>query len=220
MALALVIHGLWFSGRSSSRRLVKGNKQDQELLASGEVGKVRIVSEEQSASEGGESTPGEDPRRQPPPSQVPDESLLARVQTSYELNVVAPHDSPFKGEEIREFCDRYGFTRGTHNIFHVYEYPEQRQNEVFRVCSLKPPFYFPEDLNGYTTPAIALYMNLPDRGKAAPYFSAMRRAADFMVDAFGCGRVEDNFHQEMTPARLDEIALILRQFDEGGDHEA
>ena len=41
--LAFVIHGLWFSGRSINRKLVKGNKEDQEIVKSDGVGKVRIV---------------------------------------------------------------------------------------------------------------------------------------------------------------------------------
>ena len=41
--LALVVHGLWFSGRSINRKLVKGSKEDQEIALSNAVGKVRIV---------------------------------------------------------------------------------------------------------------------------------------------------------------------------------
>ena len=29
--LAFVVHGLWFSGRSINRKLVKGSKEDQEI---------------------------------------------------------------------------------------------------------------------------------------------------------------------------------------------
>ncbi len=32
--LAFVVHGLWFSGRSINRKLVKGSKEDQEIALS------------------------------------------------------------------------------------------------------------------------------------------------------------------------------------------
>jgi len=41
--LAFVVHGLWFSGRSINRKLVKGSKEDQEIVKSNQIGKVRIV---------------------------------------------------------------------------------------------------------------------------------------------------------------------------------
>ena len=41
--LAFVVHGLWFSGRSINRKLVMTSKEDQEIINSDAVGKVRIV---------------------------------------------------------------------------------------------------------------------------------------------------------------------------------
>ena len=41
--LAFVVHGLWFSGRSINRKLVMTSKEDQEIINSDAVGKVRIL---------------------------------------------------------------------------------------------------------------------------------------------------------------------------------
>ena len=41
--LAFVVHGLWFSGRSTNRKLNKTSKEDQEIVLSNTVGKVRII---------------------------------------------------------------------------------------------------------------------------------------------------------------------------------
>ena len=49
--IAFVIHGLWFSGKSTNRRLNKDSEADQVLENTGGLGKVRIVSSSASLEE-------------------------------------------------------------------------------------------------------------------------------------------------------------------------
>ncbi len=223
--VAFLVHGLWFSGKPENRKLNKADRRDDEIRNSSEIGKVRIVSTEaplKSDSAATDSTPpSAAPSAQPPViEEIPKEAAaqLAREQEqkklpqNIEINLVAEPQNPFRGEDIEALCTQYGILRGEHDIFYVYENPQERVNEVFRICSLKAPFYFPQDMAGFTTPAIALYMNLPERGKAASYFKAMLTAVDIFAAALG-GTLQDNYHHPYTQDMLQDLENRLQEYD-------
>lgn len=228
--LAFVIHGLWFSGNSVNRKLNKGSKEDQEIIKSQGVGKVRIVSSELSngAENEIETFDSASIQKKPAPAvkkpvkentgesviEISDgSSQAAPIDDIYELNVMAEQDKPYGGEDLKEICDHYGFLRGEGDLFYVYE-DESRQKVVFRICSLTRPYNFPKDMAGFHTDSLAVYMKLPERGKAYSYFSAMRMAAEIFVDRLG-GKIKDNNYNLLTKEDLDAMSAKLRQYDQG-----
>ncbi len=225
--LGFVIHGLWFSGRSINRKLKKNNQTDQEIVKSDGIGKVRIVTTEKNSSGGASietfNVQSKQEQKQKEKSaeqktgaeekETPADNALPELADTYELNLVADPEKPYLGDEIKEICDKNGFLRGDSDIFYVYENPYKRENVVFRICSLKEPFSFPKDLSAYETPMLAVYMNLPARGKAYAYFKAMRMAADIFIDTLG-GEIQDNDYHPLDKETLDRISTRLKQYDE------
>lgn len=222
---AFLVHGLWFSSKPQNRKLSKNDAKDQELMHSEKVAKVRIISttpadDEKPAAKAEsptiESLDMSDRSRfndiQPAEPEEESGQPQAEWSNTYEINLVAPKDAPFKGEDIEAIANEYGFLYGELNIFYVYENPELRQNEVFRICSLKHPFSFPADMEGYTTPAIALYMNLPEKGKGYAYFNAIKMAAEIFTSRLG-GVLQDNNHRIITEEKLEKIGQGLLKYD-------
>lgn len=216
--IVFLVHGLWFSNKPQTRKLSKNDKKDQEIRNSDQIGKVRIVSTENKKTKQTYNL-----RKDPSASQSnirPLGIVSSSQDTSnpwkdiYEINIVAPADKPFKGEDIAQIAQEFGFLYGELNIYYVYEQPELRKDEVFRICSLKDPFSFPEDMKGYTTPAIAIYMNLPPKGKGFAYFKALRMAANILTERLG-GVIEDNHHNILTEQMLNSLADGLAKYDEG-----
>ena len=134
----------------------------------------------------------------------------------YEIIIASDPERPYLGEDIEEICNQYGFIQGyiqeDLKIYFVYENAREKTNEVFRICSMEPPFYFPENMHGYQTSAIALYMTLPAQGKAFAYFKALRMATEIFINQLG-GHMEDQHRRQLTAADLDELAAELQAYD-------
>lgn len=135
---------------------------------------------------------------------------------NYEIVIVASPDRPFLGEDIEALCNEYGFLPGyvedKLKIYSVYENNQDKSNEVFRICSMERPFCFPEDMRGFKTSAIALYMPLPPKGKGKAYFNALRMATEIFLNQLG-GQMQDNSHQIISLDRLDDLAAGLEEYD-------
>ncbi len=220
--LAFVVHGLWFSGRSINRKLIKGSSEDQEIAQSEAVGKVRIVmpkvtEEQKNETANPDSKVETFVTKQEPKLTIPDDTFEPqlreeKVSQTYELNLFSGDGRPYKGLDLEELFSFYGFIRGDNDIFCVYEEPQSREHVVFRICSLEAPYSFPAQMNDFQTKAIALYMQLPPKGKAAIYFKAMRIGAKYIVERFG-GVVRDNNNKEVSEDMLDATEKLLRDYD-------
>lgn len=162
------------------------------------------------------------PNNDPSYSQDPNASATsagvdsAMQHNVYEIIIAADPDAPYLGKDIEEICNQYGFIQGyiqdNLKIYFVYENAQEKTNEVFRICSMQPPYYFPENMQDYQTPAIALYMTLPPQGKAFAYFKALRMATDIFINQLG-GHMEDQHRRILTPEDLDALAAELHAYD-------
>lgn len=136
----------------------------------------------------------------------------------YELIVSAGPDRVFSGNDIEAICNQYGFIQGfikdNLKIYFVYENAATKENEVFRICSMEAPYYFPENMQDYKTSAIALYMSLPERGKAFAYFKALRMATEIFISQLG-GQIQDQHRNPLNAEQLDAIAAELQSYDSG-----
>lgn len=136
----------------------------------------------------------------------------------YELIVSANPGRPYLGEDIEDICNQKGFIQGfikdNLKIYFVYENPNTKENEVFRICSMEKPYYFPENMKDFQTSAIALYMILPEKGKAYAYFKALRMATEIFIDQLG-GQIQDQHRNPLSSEQLDMIAAELQHYDGG-----
>src|SRR5574344_545456 len=218
--LAFVVHGLWFSGRSINRKLVKGSKEDQEIINSLSVGKVRIVipqSVDTKSLTSENTTKIETFVNKAENKTVPVEKTREikqdlQVAATYELNLVSAEGRPYRGLDLEELFKTYGFIRGEKDIYCVYEDPNLKDIIVFRICSLEAPYSFPKKMDDFSTKALALYMQLPPKGKGFIYFKAMRIAANCLVEHLG-GTVYDNDNKELTADKFDKLESELRKYD-------
>lgn len=215
--LAFVVHGLWFSGRSLNRKLVNTSKEDQEIQQSSAVGKVRIVLPKSMSVE---ADGDEVPRVQNFPAKEQtkkDRNNNNRIiQKTYELNLIASEGRAYTGLDLEELFSNYGFLRGEKDIYCVYENPEKKDRIVFRICSLEAPYSFPQDMSSFSTRSLAIYMQLPEKGKSFIYFKAMRIAAERLVEHLG-GIIVDNDSKEYSVDTLDALEHMLRDYDKSGD---
>ncbi len=200
--LAFVIHGLWFSGKPANRKLDSSDKHDRELRDKEDVAKVRIVGTVS-------KTAADKPKSQ---TSIEEGVRQTTFPSSIEINVIAPQDKPFLGEELEELFEQYGIMRGELDIFYVYENLQQRTDEVFRICSLVSPFYFPKDLKDFSTGALALYMNLPPKGKGLTYARALTMAAKVFAQKLG-GRLQDVHNNVLDDQKLKEIEDLMQLYD-------
>lgn len=225
--IAFVFHGLWFSGKSANRRLNKSSETDQVLQNSANVGKVRIVSGARTDDEGHfdkknvkiQDTHVSTPEKQKTITneiKVPHtENATKRPSEIYEINVESETERPFLGAQIEELFNELGFVRSKNSIYICPESMEQDLEKgavVFRICSLKKPFSFPEDMQNYETMALAFYMTLPETGKGENYFKCMRCAAQEFADRLG-GKLLDTSGNPLTDQKMDEITSVLHEYD-------
>lgn len=136
----------------------------------------------------------------------------------YEI-VIVSRDNQFLGEDIDALCQEYGFLPGyiknTNKIYSVYEDAQNKVNEVFRICSMEPPYSFPEDMRGFKTSAIVLYMPLPPKGKGNAYFRALRMASEIFANRLN-GQLQDQSHNLITTEMLNSMSANLELYDNQG----
>ncbi len=232
--IAFVIHGLWFSGKISNRKLSKTSSADQALQNANGLGKVRIVSsgsEEQNVSS---TTPKsfkymdsqlqlDEPKKEP---EVADSMKLdndaseneTKVQPAeiYEINIESETGHPFAGDHLKELFSEFGFVRTMQGLYVCPEVVGKDLSQtpvVFRICSLIKPYSFPGEMKNYQTPAIALYMKLPEIGKAESYYRCMYAASVELARRLG-GRLTTAEGEPLNGQITNDALNVLHAYDE------
>ena len=232
--IAFVIHGLWFSGKISNRKLSKTSSADQALQNANGLGKVRIVasdSEDEEVSKAPRSYKYVDSqvKLEEPSKDSPDQQASAEKGSApeteeqkikpldvYEINIESESGHSFDGEHLKELFSEFGFVRTTQGL---YVCPESLGGDltktpiVFRICSLTKPYSFPEDMKNYQTTAIALYMKLPEIGKAEGYYSCMYGAATEIARRM-IGKLVTTEGESVSEQKSNEILDLLHDYDE------
>jgi FtsZ-interacting cell division protein ZipA len=233
--IAFVIHGLWFSGKSSNRRLSKTSKEDQALGKAPGLGKVRIVtpempSDEEAAYTGGFKIQDSSVHQDEAPDFSGDEDtsadasgarirMVRKIPDTAEINLIAAKGREYQGEDIADLCKEFCFTRPPRrNIYVIPESNEHPEKVVFALCTLKEPYAFPDKMEGYTTQSLAFYMHVPSPGISRDYFHAMRSAAELFESRLG-GELQDNNGRPYTPEMLDQREKEFADYDAAGEDQ-
>ncbi|MGN0903486.1 MAG: cell division protein ZipA C-terminal FtsZ-binding domain-containing protein [Succinivibrio sp.] len=226
--LALVVHGLWFSGRSINRRLNSQSKEDQEIGKSDAVGKVRIICPEDEMMRSNEvssektnsqllKTEGSHGKKSEKDSLENTDNSFSEISDTYEINLFAAEGRPYKGLDLEELLMKFGMVRDDKDIYCACQLLSDNSRIIyFRLCSLEAPYSFPKEMKDFTTRSLALYMHLPQKGLCFPYFKAMCYAADSIIEHFG-GVKKDNNNKELSEDDISRIALSLKNYDKRKD---
>jgi cell division protein ZipA len=133
------------------------------------------------------------------------------------LNVVAREGRPFRGDSIARTLDTLGLELGAMDFFQSYDVDETgRRRSVFSVASMvKPGTFDRATLPTYSTPGLALFMQIPGALAASEAFDAMHECAGSIAVRLG-GTVCDEHRAPLTPHRAREIreALLSQDFSE------
>ena len=140
---------------------------------------------------------------EPEPEQVQEKVLV--------LNVQAPANQTFRGDELFNCLEQYGMQFGDMDIFHRHS-PENADKVIFSVANMINPGTFSiSTIHQFTTPGITLFMMLPCYGTPDQNFKLMLKTAQQVADLLG-GHVTDDGRNLLTPKRLDEYREIIKEF--------
>jgi len=120
-------------------------------------------------------------------------------------SVVATAEQPFKGDALRKAFANNGVQFGEHGIFHRLTRRDGADVPVFSVANMfKPGDFGRGDLEGFTTPGITLFLQLPTVIDGLQAFDDFVHTAERLAVELG-GQLQDDKHCVITHQALMQI---------------
>jgi cell division protein ZipA len=145
----------------------------------------------------------------PPPEPLPEPEPSKIVV----INVIA-RGAYFQGRELQHVADEVGMQPGEWNIFHR---PDDHDpaRAIFSMANIVEPGSFPVGhMDGFTTPGVCLFAQLPGPRDGLAVYSEMLFSAE-RIAALLDGELQDERHQLLTREKIertrDEIIQQKRQ---------
>lgn len=127
------------------------------------------------------------------------------------LNVQAPANQEFRGDDLFNCLEQYGMQFGEMDIFHCHA-AENPQKIIFSAANMINPGTFSiSGVHQFSTPGITLFMMLPCYGEPDQNFKLMLKTAQQVADLLG-GHVTDDSRNLLTPKRLDDYRDMIKAF--------
>jgi cell division protein ZipA len=128
-----------------------------------------------------------------------------------QLNVV-PHEELFYGDDIQSVAHEVGLEPGDMNVFHHFgDDPEQMQ-PVYSMASMVEPGTFPlDDMDGFSTPGVTLFTQLPGPKDGLTIFSDMLHAAEQLANLLN-GELRDNTHSALTKQTIGHMREDIQEY--------
>ena len=175
---------------------------EQELTRMGQ-----LLAEEESpdgeANPAEAAAPGPEAATEAPPS----EQLVV-------VSVVAEPGAEFEGEALLKAFQHNKLKFGEHHIFHRVVFRDNREQPVFSVANLvKPGNFATQDMQGFATPGVTLFLQLPGPIDAVEAFDDFVKTAERLAVELG-GELRDEQRQLLSHQGLmlmrDRIAKHRR----------
>ncbi|MCG8383525.1 MAG: cell division protein ZipA [Gammaproteobacteria bacterium] len=132
------------------------------------------------------------------------------VEKVISLNVKASEEGSFKGEDLLRVFKEREYEFGEMDIFHS----RYQGKVVFSIINLVEPGWFdPDTMDGFLTPGIALFMQLPGPLSADVAFDVMLSEARVLAEDLG-GEVYDAAHQRLTGKVVEELHASVTEYME------
>ncbi len=129
------------------------------------------------------------------------------------LNVVADQDQAYKGADPLQVLLACDLRYGRMNIFHRFEKADGSGAEQFSVANLVEPGNFDLDaIDGFSTPGVVFFMNLPGPEDSMQAYEAMLETARCLVKNLG-GELRDQTHSVATKQTLEHYRQRIRDFE-------
>jgi cell division protein ZipA len=133
-----------------------------------------------------------------------EESPLDVPSKIIQINLVAKQGDVFSGPAILAACKEVGLKAGDMQIFHRYT-TDGRKNTQFSMASLVEPGVFPaKAMDGFSTPGLVLFCQLPAPGDSLAIFSDMLFTAQRLLAILG-GELQDETHSALTKQTIEHI---------------
>ncbi len=137
----------------------------------------------------------------PAPDIVPAPQVIA-------LLVVHPEGQPFAGESVQELIEDIGFEYGALSIYHYHD--EVGQTLFSLMNGIKPGLFDRGDINSFSTPVLALFMQIPLSGQSENLvLDRLIDVARDMAAQLG-GDVLDDQREPLTSESIDRYREQLQ----------
>ena len=122
-----------------------------------------------------------------------------------QLNLAAPADAWFQGEDLQNAMDEVGLEGGDMNIFHRIRRGSGRPKTLFSIASMVKPGWFPlDDMSRFSTPGLTFFAQLPGPEDGITVLSEMLSAAHDLHRLLG-GELQDGSHSALTRQTIEHM---------------
>ena len=125
------------------------------------------------------------------------------------INVMANDEQGFAGEPLLELLLACGLRFGEMNIFHRYD--DQEQSQFSLVNAVQPGVFDLDKMHHFSTPGVALFMQLPCQSDALQAFDFMYETAVCLAKNLN-GQLKDEQQSSLTAQTAEHYRDKIRTF--------
>ena len=130
------------------------------------------------------------------------------------LTVMASPKTPFSGVVISQVMDELGFTFGRMQIFHYYSAPQSQSTALpqYSVANvLKPGTFDLSSIEEFSTPGIALFMQVSGQPGSVEAFDSMVETGTQLATRLG-GELRDESRSTLTTQAINHLRERIVEF--------
>lgn len=149
-----------------------------------------------------------DTRKEPPR----EENAVELPTKIIQMNIV-PHEGLFYGDDILYVAQEAGLEPGEMDIFHSYgDDAEGDEQAIFSMVSMVEPGTFPmDDMDGFSTPGLTLFSQLPGPKDGLTIFAEMLHTAEQLANQLE-GELRDGTHSALTKQTISHMREEIQEY--------
>lgn len=134
--------------------------------------------------------------------------ILEQEDKLVTVHITAPRDQRFSGRDLKQLFEEHGYEFGKMSIYHC-GYESER---VFSIANMvKPGDFDDQNMAGFQTPGITLFMNLPVALDSDVAFELMIREAQDLADELG-GHLRDGDRSTLSKQTIQHMREDIQQY--------